>query len=209
MLLSKILYNLRGRWLAVLIRRAGGKCGPNLKVEGGFRLGFQLHSGVELGRNVYFGPNCLVDCPPGATLKIHDDVTFTAGVVIGCHSHVRVSNDVIVGEYTSIRDSEHGFDVQQRDTASPASGWTSDPVISHARPRTALPIRKQPMVLKAVDIQSDVWIGRGCAILGGTVLGSGCVVGANSVTKTAYAPYKVIVGAPGRVVASRLDPSLE
>jgi acetyltransferase-like isoleucine patch superfamily enzyme len=40
----------------------------------------------------------------------------------------------------------------------------------------------------------------GARIQAGTILGDGCVVGANSVVRGVFEDHSVIVGAPGRVV---------
>ena len=67
-----------------------------------------------------------------------------------------------------------------------------------------IPIRFQGINSKGVSIGSDVWIGAGVKILDGTVIGNGCVIGANSVVIGVIPPLSIAVGAPAKVVKSRL-----
>lgn len=182
-LLSRIGYHLRGRAYRCLILAAGGKCGRGLRVERGFRLRHGAHKGLEFGRNLYIGASSVLDCPAGASLAIGDDVTLTHGVFIGAAHSVILGSDVLVGEYSSIRDADHGIECM--DT----------------------PIRLQPMRPKGVVVGQDVWIGRGCAILSGTTIGNGAVIGANSVVKGQFAAHVVAVGCPARVIRTRVGPA--
>lgn len=54
-------------------------------------------------------------------------------------------------------------------------------------------------------IDEDCWIGTGATILSGTHLRRGCVVGAKTLVNKDYPPYSVIVGVPGRVIASKFS----
>jgi len=56
-----------------------------------------------------------------------------------------------------------------------------------------------------ISIGSDVWIGAKSTILSGSIIGHGCVIGANSVVKGQFPPYSIIAGSPGRVVRMRFD----
>jgi len=58
----------------------------------------------------------------------------------------------------------------------------------------------------SVVIEDDVWIGIGVSISFGTWIGRGSVIGAGTVLaeKIVVAPYSVVVGNPGKVIANRL-----
>lgn len=56
-----------------------------------------------------------------------------------------------------------------------------------------------------VLIDEDCWIGTGATLLSGTHLRRGCVVGAKTLVNKDYPPYSVIVGVPGRVIASKFS----
>jgi acetyltransferase-like isoleucine patch superfamily enzyme len=59
------------------------------------------------------------------------------------------------------------------------------------------------MIADPILIGSNVWIGRGCAVLPGVNIGDGAVVGANSVVNRNIAAMVVAVGAPARTIRSR------
>lgn len=177
--LRRLSYHARGIWYRGVIIASGGRCGRNLLVESGLTLRHGAHSGLAIGDNVYFGVGTVIDCPSSGRLVIGDRVTLTHGVLIGAIASVTIGNDALIGEYVSIRDAEHGMDT--------AAG----------------PMRDQPMHAKGCEIGSDVWIGRGCAILGGATLEHGCIVGANSVVKGVVPAQMIAAGAPARVIRAR------
>ena len=58
---------------------------------------------------------------------------------------------------------------------------------------------------KPVTIGNDVWIGHGAVVLPGVSIGDGAVVGANAVVSRDVAPYRIVAGAPARVLRPRFD----
>lgn len=56
-----------------------------------------------------------------------------------------------------------------------------------------------------ITIGHDVWIGAQTMILSGVNIGSGCVIGANSVVSSDLPPYSIAVGTPARVVQKRFS----
>lgn len=89
---------------------------------------------------------------------------------------VQIGDDVIMGAYTYISDSNHRFD-------SPN-----------------IKIREQGMDIGSVEIGSDVWIGRGAMILKDARIGNRTVVGAGAIVTKQFGDGVVIGGAPGRVL---------
>jgi len=65
------------------------------------------------------------------------------------------------------------------------------------------PIGAQGTVRRPVDIASDVWLGAHCSVLGGSTIGSGAIIGANSVVKGKVPPYVIAAGAPARILRQR------
>lgn len=181
-LLSKIP-KLANLWRGVILRRliliAGGKCGGGLRVEKGLRIRQGLHAGWELGTDVYVGRNTTIDCLPGTLLRIGDNATITEGLFISVCERVEIGANCLIGEYCSIRDANHD--------------------ISDAN----LPIVDQPMVPRPVIIADNVWIGRGCAILAGAMVGTGSVVGANSTVIRQLGAEGIYAGSPARLIRDR------
>ncbi|EPE97103.1 acyltransferase [Rhizobium grahamii] len=77
--------------------------------------------------------------------------------------------------------------------------------LEHNYEDPTIPIREQSIRKEAIVISDDVWIGAGAKVLAGSNIARGTVIGANSVVKGATEPYGVYVGAPARLVKSRME----
>jgi acetyltransferase-like isoleucine patch superfamily enzyme len=74
----------------------------------------------------------------------------------------------------------------------------------HAHDRLDVPIRKQGLVKTPVRIGEDVWVGEKASILRGADIGSGSVIGSQSLVKGPIPPFSIVAGTPARVIRSRL-----
>jgi acetyltransferase-like isoleucine patch superfamily enzyme len=162
-----------------MIIAGGGACGPGLRIERGFRLRRGFHKGLAFGRNVYIGRNVTFDVVVGARFALGCNATLTENIFVGVVERVTIGDHVLIGECTSIRDSNHGF----------ADG--------------SRPMSIQPMVPKPIAIGNDVWIGRGCAILTGITIGDGAIVAANAVVNRDVEPLTIVGGVPAKKIGKR------
>lgn len=178
-LLPKVAMRLRGLAAGAAIRAAGGRCGRRLRIERGLRVRQGWHSGIELGDDVYLGRDTTLDCPRGGRFILGSRCTLTQGVFISAVDEVRIGDDALVGEYSSLRDAAHGTAVGRG------------------------PMRAQPMEPRPIEIGADVWLGRGVAVIAGATIGAGAVVGANSVVRGDIVERAVAAGAPARVLRLR------
>ena len=88
---------------------------------------------------IKIGNNCMIRelswlAAFGGKIEIGDNTNLSYGVVIVARELVKIGNDVLIGEYTSIRDCDHKFN------------------------NANLLIRKQGFEVKPVIIGNDVWI---------------------------------------------------
>ena len=60
--------------------------------------------------------------------------------------------------------------------------------------------KSRELVSTSTKIGNNVWIGENVVILAGTLIGDGCIIGANSVLKGKYGKNEIIVGAPAKAV---------
>jgi acetyltransferase-like isoleucine patch superfamily enzyme len=176
--LPKVTRRVRGSAIRLIIRAAGGECGSGLQVERGFRVRRGFHEGIRIGRSVYIGKDVTIDCTHGGSLDIGANVTLTHGIFISCVESVSIGNDALIGEYSSIRDANHGIGPDEL-------------------------IRNQPLTSSPVNIGRDVWVGRGVAVLPGTSIGDGAVVGANAVVTRKVANGQIVAGVPARQIGLR------
>jgi acetyltransferase-like isoleucine patch superfamily enzyme len=108
---------------------------------------------------------------PGALLELGDHVFVNRGATISASQHVRLGNNVFVGDLAAIYDSNfHEIE--------PGQGVKVDPV----------------------DIGHNVWIARAAIVLPGVSIGRDCVVAAGSVLTRSAPPGHLIAGNPARPI---------
>lgn len=95
--------------------------------------------------------------------------------VIYGHGGVDVGDDTLISMHTCIVSSNHAL-----------------PDCSHA-------IRSKPDELRPTQIGRDVWLGARVVVLGGVIIGDGCVVGAGSVVTKSLPPGAIAFGTPATV----------
>lgn len=171
--------------MASRYRLSGAKIGRGCSFERGVTF--------QYGWRTSFGDGCIVDahaqfkCPTaldpslGRNIDIGKNVFIGRGTIIDSNSSIIIGRDTFVAPYCFISDTSHNY---------------NDPIT---------PIRLQGCHYKPVEIGEDVWLGAHVIVLAGVKIGRGCVVGANSVVNRDLPPYVVAVGAPARIVRSRLD----
>jgi abequosyltransferase len=113
---------------------------------------------------------------PVPALKIGDRVGIRPYCMISASEEIVIEDDVILGAFTSVIDSDHTFSEGR-------------PNVMHNSVATA-PIR----------IGRGAWLAERVAVLRGSRIGRCCIVGANSVVRGELPDYSIAVGAPARVV---------
>jgi acetyltransferase-like isoleucine patch superfamily enzyme len=114
----------------------------------------------------------------GPVLSIGDRVGIRPAVTISATERVTIDDDVIIGSFSSIVDSDHTFDLGR-------------PNVMHNPSRTA-----------PIHIGRGTWLAERVAVLKGVTIGRCCMVGANSVVRDDLPDYSIAVGAPARVVGT-------
>lgn len=110
---------------------------------------------VTLGAGALIHAGVLLETQGQGRIDIGDRVVLSRGVHIVAFDHVRLGDDVMLGEYTSIRDANHrASDQRMRDSGHDAA---------------------------AITLDRNVWIGRGAVVLKGVHIGESAIVGANAV----------------------------
>lgn len=135
---------------------------------------------IHVGKNVNIYPGVIFEFDENAKLVIGDNCLFSYGVIISCKKSISIGQDVQVGEYTSIRDSTHSYK-------------------DHS-----IPMKYAKDLSSEIIIGDNVWIGRGCIIMPGTIIEEGVVVGANSVVKGLLERNKIYGGNPVKFLKSRI-----
>ena len=66
-----------------------------------------------------------------------------------------------------------------------------------------VPINKQGLIEKNINIGNDVWIGYGVQIMPGINIADGCVIGAGAIVTKDTDPYGIYVGVPAKKIGTR------
>ena len=167
----------RWRGLVALRSRVTGPIPVTTQFDGS--VGAVPGSRVQLGEHVRLGDGVFFETGGEGRIRLGEDVRINAGTFIASHASVDIGDDVLIGEYVSIRDANHG---------------TKD---------MAMPIRLQPHESSAIVIEGGAWIGRGACILGGVRIGSGAVVAANSVVTKDVPSQAIFGGVPAKLIRMR------
>lgn len=132
------------------------------------------------GKDVVFYDNSIFEFGNGSKFSIGDHSVLSYGVVLCCNLQIVIGDNVQVGEYTSIRDTTHDYKEYGK------------------------PMKLNADISSPIIIGNNVWIGRGCIILPGTVIKDGVVVGANSVVKGTLVKDGIYAGSPCRLIKMRI-----
>lgn len=136
--------------------------------------------GMRFGEGFTTGYRCRFEMfdPNKVTLHIGDNCKIGDNVHIVASDEVTIGNDCLLASHVFISDTNHG-------------DGTEAPMV---------PPDDRPLASAPVSIGSCVWIGEGAAVLPGTKIGDGCIIGAHAVVKGEIPAYTVAVGAPAKPV---------
>jgi acetyltransferase-like isoleucine patch superfamily enzyme len=159
---------------------------PHVEVEGLVFFGPRVelaarrhHARLRLGPWCWIGADNKLRAHEGS-LRLGAKVVLGGANIVNSYLDVEIGANSLLGDWIYICDFDHKFD------------------------RLDVPIRKQGIAKTPVRIGEDVWVGEKASILRGADIGAGSVIGAQTVVKGVIPPFSVVVGAPGRVIASRL-----
>lgn len=109
-------------------------------------------------------------------LCIGDRVAIRPHCMISASESVIIEDDVVIGAYSSVVDSDHTF--------------------REGRPN----VLHNSVDAAPVHIGRGTWLAERVAVLRGAKIGRCCIIGANSVVKGSLPDYTIAVGAPARAV---------
>ena len=113
-------------------------------------------------------------------IKIGDNVTVGDDCHIGAINKVIIGDDVLMGSKIYIADHSHGqVKAEEKDIRM---------------------VQRNLHSKGSVEIGNNVWLGEGVAILPNVKIGSGAIIGSNSVVTKDIPENVVAVGAPARVI---------
>jgi len=162
------------------LTQADAFCGSDLFSRTPDPFSHHMKGTLKIGNSFFIGKYTEIVIAKNASLEIGDHVGIGSPCCIGCEEKITIGNHVMIAEFTTIRDNNHGIAKEQ----------TIDSQKNSSAP---------------ISIGNDVWIGAGCVILKGAVIPDGCVIGAHSMVlqKSQLVPYGIYAGTPVRLIRMR------
>jgi len=158
--------------------------GKGVTVERGVIIDGLSRNGIEFGDHVMIGPYTVIRASMlsnlGSGLRMGSNSAVDAYSCIGATGQVTIGENVIMGQHISFHAENHNYD------------------------RVDIPIKHQGTRRTGIVIEDDCWVGSNATFLDGSHVGRGCVIAAGSIVRGKIPPYSVVVGAPARVLRSRL-----
>ncbi|WP_166626740.1 acyltransferase [Jeotgalicoccus sp. S0W5] len=128
----------------------------------------------KIGERVYVGKNTtfknIENLELGNSVSIHD------GCYIDAYGGITIGDSVSIANHTSLISFEHTWE------------------------NIDMPIKYNPVAKKSIFISSDVWIGSGCRILGGSFIESRVVIAAGAVSKGYIDKNSIYGGIPAKCI---------
>lgn len=137
---------------------------------------------IEIGERVFLGPDCWLQTLPdegngGVAISIGRGTKMSGACVISAVRHVYLEEDVLLARNVYISDHIHKYSDCNR------------------------PIHAQGLdKIEPVLIKRGAWLGQNVVVCPGVTIGTGSVIGANSVVNRNVPDFCVAVGSPAQVV---------
>lgn len=149
-------------------------------VARGAKVGRRCRMITEPGSRIVVGRGCEID--DGCTLAAYGGGTIDLGTrsflghhcTIAARDHVELGAGAFLAELVSVRDHDH------------------DP---------AFPPSSGKVLVQAVTIGPDAWLGSKVTVLRGCTIGAGAVIGANAVANRSVPDGALAVGVPAKVIS--------
>ena len=144
---------------------------------------------ITFGEKVWLGEDVEIEINHDQTIVIGADTSLQNGCVI--------RGDVTIGAHCTFARNVMAMSTQHHFRDMPA--WL---IRDQDRAYTAAHSKSDPAA--GIFIEEDCWFGAGSAVMPGTYIGRGAIIGANTVVTRDIAPYEVHGGTPNRRLSIRL-----
>ncbi len=166
----------RRRWAAAYVRcRHLRKIGTSIDLGARGVWKVRAAASLTVGRSVVIRDDFYFYVQ--GDLRIGAGVFMNRNFLLACYSRIEIGDFVRFGERVSVHDENHLFEPVPVDTGT-----------------------RNTYLARAITIHNDVWIGANTVVLGGSVIGQGAVIGANSVVRGVIPAFVMAAGSPAVVI---------
>jgi acetyltransferase-like isoleucine patch superfamily enzyme len=157
---------------------------PNIHLSASTSVDASAKVQIKYGGSIHIGDNTevlegVIIQTYGGKITIGSGCSINPYTVIYGHGNTIIGNNVLIAGGCMIISSNHSYTDLNKT------------------------IKDQESVSKGIAIESNVWIGHGCSILDGVVIGEGSVIAAGSVVNASIPPFSVAAGVPAKVIKRR------
>ncbi|MCQ5125942.1 acyltransferase [Blautia coccoides] len=197
---QRVFMLIRGTWSALFFEKAGSPIfiGKKVKIKckgkitAGNCVSFQDYvlidalskEGMFFGDNVSVGMRSMIKVS-GSLTKIGKGFSMGKNSAMGNDCFIGAAGGVTIGEYVAIGQNVrfHSENHEFRDGTKM--------------------ICEQGVTNEGITVGDDVWIGAGAVLLDGVHVGTGAVIGANTLVNKDVPDYAIAVGNPVKIVGGR------
>ena len=157
------------------------KYGKGTRIEKAY---FLTPESIELGKGVLIcqgarleGVSNYEETEFNPLIKLEDNVSIQQNIHLTCANSIIIKKNTAIAANVTITDIIHPYE------------------------DISIPIEKQPIIYKKVEIGEECKIYNNAVILPGVILGKHCVVAANSVVREGlYPDYSILAGSPAVII---------
>jgi acetyltransferase-like isoleucine patch superfamily enzyme len=154
--------------------------GKRVVIKSGARLiCTNADASIVIGDGSIIQHGAILETGPGGKIELGKSNSINPYCVIYGHGGLKTGDYVRIAAHTVIIPANHVYD---------------DPTV---------PIAKQGLVRKGIQLGNDIWIGTGCRILDGVTIQDGAIIAAGAVVNKPVERGSIVGGVPAKIIKYR------
>ncbi len=134
---------------------------------------------IRCGKEVEIGRNSILSCKDVGFISLGNFVSIGRNVLLSSAGGLLIGDNCSIGPYSCLLASGHGWDDPDK------------------------PVLLQNRQIKKIVIEDNVWLGAHVVVMDGVTIGKNSIVCVGSIVTQDIAPYRIVAGAPARVIEKR------
>jgi len=157
---------------------------------------------IKIGNNVVMDDNCVLDAK-GETnkgIEIHNGVFIGRSTILTCHNGDIILEDNVNIGFNCVISSLSKIVIKKNHLMAAFCYLVGG---DHESDRTDIPVLFQGRSSKGIQIDENVWLGAGVAVLDGVTIGRDSIIGAGAVVNKDVPDYAIAAGLPAKFLWDR------